>query len=70
MPEFENFGTSGGMQLSWFWVEEQRVFTLGVELEADATYLLMMDGTRSSHTPNPDHEQLKRAVQSFFDGWP
>jgi hypothetical protein len=57
------------MQLSWFWVEEQRVLTFGVELDADSTYLVMMDGTRSNHTSNPNHEQLKCAVQSFFDGW-
>jgi hypothetical protein len=67
-PELES-PSEGAMQLSWFWVEEQRSLTVGVDRDPTVTYLLMMDGTRNNYTSCPTHEELKRAVQSFFDGW-
>jgi hypothetical protein len=57
------------LQLSWFWIDEQRALTVSVS-EQLVPRLLLIDGTRVSLTEHPTHEQVKRAVQCFFEGQP
>ena len=56
------------LKLSWFWLNEQRSFTLSVG-DGVAPTLILMDGTRNEVTDAPSHDKLKRAVQCFFEGW-
>lgn len=67
IPQLETFPT-GQIQLSWYWNDKLRGLTLSVE-ENLRVALTLVDMDRSHVTVQPSHEQLKRAAQSFFEGW-
>lgn len=54
--------------LCWFWLRAERSLTL--RIEEDLSVCLHMSDTGRSHIYlKTNHEQLKRAVQCFFEGW-
>lgn len=56
------------LMLCWFWVAKQRSLSLYIE-EDLAVSVHMSDADRNHIDIKPNHEQLKRAVQCFFEGW-
>ena len=55
------------MMLSWLWRQEQKSFSLCIEVDLSVS-LMMVDRERSLHEV-ATHELLKRSVQCFFEGW-
>jgi len=60
--------SEGDIQIGWLNQREGRALTLYIDAESRVS-LQLGDKGRWQATDNPDHTQLKTAVQTFFAGW-